>query len=687
MSLTEQAEIVETFGNLIDHHCPRGAGYDEIGHEDGRLWRALSDGGWLDVGARSAGEDAFPLVTLALLAIAWGRRLPRLPLATSILARRRFDIEPGSSAKYSFALAGKDELLVPFGAEPGIVVLDPVGQPMPIPDSNDGYDDTFDPTLPICRLPFRTAAVPGWASELQVLLAAEAIGAAAEALDRAAAYAEDRKAFGRPISAFQSMRHWLADMHIALELGQSALLWATQAQGHERARALRECTRHAQAVATRSIQVFGGVGFTWELGIHAYLRHTMAAREMALLEVPGDDDVAIGQLPVDTRNASSATGNNFRPEVRAWLGEVVPKTWREPRGDRTVEELAAMKAQWAIIRQQGGYGGLRWPKENGGRGLGPLETMIYYEECAAAGVPEGVDSNPRAIGQDLAGPAIIAYGSDVQKARHLPRILNGDEIWCEGFSEPGAGSDLAAVATTAIFDGSVYRVNGSKIWTTYAHHADYCYLLTKTSLELPRRENLSVFLFNMRQPGVEVRPILSIAGDHEFNQVFFDDAIASVDDLLGELNGGWKMVTIGAKALRSSGGDGGTTVAWQRYVLLANWLRRLSDTMGDRPGTRDRVAALSARLEVLRWTNARNANIYGVDSVFPAVRGGSNVVKIGISEVLQEITELALDIAPSADRDFWRREFLLARARSIAGGSSQIQRDVIATQIMGLRKA
>lgn len=668
MSDTEHSQIIEAFARLVDEHCPRGTSFDQIGHEDGGLWPALVEGGWLDVGARTAGDDALPLSTLVLLAIEWGRRVPSLPFSPSVLARRWFDIEPGSADRQAFAIAEGDALLAPFGDAAQLLSDD--GVPIRI----DGAADAFAAALPVLRGAGSGALSAQRQSELQLMFAAEALGAAQEAMARAAAYSEERVAFGRPVSAFQALRHWLADMHTDLELATSALLWGVSAEGADRVDAAHECARLSQGVAAKAIQVFGGVGFTWDLGIHVYLRHAMAAAELARAGVAQD------RAP---KGSSLKAGEAFRQEVRAWLKTAVPKAWLERPANLSHEEDVAFKREWAKTLHAGGYSGLRWPREYGGCGLGPLEAAIFYEECARADAPEAVDNSPRSVALTLAGPAIIANGSEAQKQRYLPRILDATETWCEGFSEPGAGSDLAAVSTTAVWDGEVFRVNGSKIWTTFAHEADHCYLLAKTDPDAPRHQNLSVFLFNMRQPGVTVQPVRNIAGDNEFNQVFFDNAVATKEDLLGELHGGWKMVTIGAAALRSSGGDGGTSIYWYRYVQLSALLEKLERT----GRAADKLPRLRTRLETLWWTNARAAGVCGEAEGFPAIRGASNMMKVCFSELLQEITALGLEVAPPAMRAFWRREYLLSRSRTIAGGTSQIQRNVIADQILKLRKA
>lgn len=664
-------QIVDTFGRLVEKHCPRGTGAAAIGREDGNLWSALVEGGWLDVGARNLGSDALPLPVLALLCVEWGRRLPALPFVSSVVARRWFGVV--AHATQTFAIPAGDKFLIPFGnAAP---LYDDSGAQV----TAQGHLDSFAASLPVVRAHNAGALEGGKESELRLLYAATALGAALEAFDRGVAYTQERFAYGKPVSGFQALRHFMADMHLDLELARSALLWASLAEGTDRLRATGEVTRLSQGVVAKSIQLFGGIGFTWDLGQHFYLRHTIAVRELcAAPAAPGERKSHISYLKLDER------AEKFRDEVRSWLSKAVPADWSETSRKAAEENGNAIRRKWATILHSGGYSGLRWPKEYGGCGLGPVEAAIFYEECARAQAPESVDNSPRSVGVTLAGPAIIAYGTDAQKRRHLPKILDASEIWCEGFSEPGAGSDLAAVSTVATLDGDVFRVNGSKIWTTHAHEADHCYLLAKTSPDAPRHHNLSVFLFNMRQPGVTVMPLENIAGEHEFNQVFFDNAVAQKEDLLGELNGGWKLVTIGAAALRSSGGDGGTSVYWSRYVQMSSLLERLE---GNARIDRAILRKLRAQLDTLWWTNARAAGAVGEEEGYPAIRGGSNILKIALSELLQEIAAVGLEFTRPEDLAFWRREYLMSRSRSIAGGTSQIQRNVIADQVLRLRKA
>ena len=270
-------EIVDTFGRLLDAHCPRGAGAGHIGREDGKLWDALATGGWIDMGAdEAAGGTGLSLADLSLLAVEWGRRLPPLPFATSALARRWGVHGAVGDTKVTFALPHDEGVLVPFGASPDVTLEGAL-------QSNVEADD-FSPALPVSRGKGEPALDGERLAELQILYCGEAIGAAQEAFDRAIAYSQERIAYGRPVSAFQAMRHFMADMHVDLELAKTALFWALNVTGEERSRALESAVESCRKVTSDAIQVFGGIGFTWDFGAHLYLRHVMAATEIVKLK-------------------------------------------------------------------------------------------------------------------------------------------------------------------------------------------------------------------------------------------------------------------------------------------------------------------------------------------------------------------------------------------------------------------
>jgi alkylation response protein AidB-like acyl-CoA dehydrogenase len=276
-------EISAAFGRLLDRHCPRGGAAEAIGQENGQLWPALAAGGWLAVGAaQQDGGSGLGMAELSLLAFEWGRRLPPLPFSTSALGRRwgrGQAADPGQ--QFTFALPAPVGTVIPFGrlaaVQPDVAIDE---QQCP------AVWDSFAPALPLLRAGGRSLLSAVQLSEVQLMFAAESVGAAQQTFDRACAYAQERIAYGSPISGFQVMRHWLADMHCDLELAKTALFWALNVAGEERQRALRNCADLSQRVATAAIQVFGGIGFTWDFGAHLHLRHTMVVSEIAHLRCP-----------------------------------------------------------------------------------------------------------------------------------------------------------------------------------------------------------------------------------------------------------------------------------------------------------------------------------------------------------------------------------------------------------------
>lgn len=366
----------------------------------------------------------------------------------------------------------------------------------------------------------------------------------------------------------------------------------------------------------------------------------------------------------------------FREEVRAWLQSAMPREWVERRDVMSEEEKLEARRQWEKILFAGGYAGITWPTEYGGRGLGPLENLAFYEEAAAVHALDELNT----IGKYLAGPAIIAHGTPEQKALHLPKILAGEWIWCEGFSEPGAGSDLAAVSTTAERVGDEYRINGQKIWTSRAEVASFCYLLVRTSKELPRHHNLSLFLFDMRQPGVKTTPIRQITGEQtHFSQVFFDGARATPSQMLGKENEGWALGTLLGFRSERQAAD-----ALRRYVQMHEWFDQLRECTDETCAHPDAFERLRVRLEVLRWHIRRCVELTANGRKwYPA----SAVLKLYWSELMQEIATAGLELACARHLGYWRLRYLDSRASTIYGGPAQIQRNVIADRVLELTRS
>ena len=662
-----RASTIDSFSRLLDQHCPRGAGFDNIGVEDGQLWSVLVENEWLHVGASEAnGGVGLDLFDLALLAIEWGRRLPALPFTTTVLAHRWGLAESGQDArKFSFALPLAGGVVAPFGGE-GVVLDAEIRNPV---------KDEFSFSLPLLKGEGSAQLSAERISEIQVLLAAEALGAAEENFERATAYSQERVAYGNVISGFQALRHQMADMVVDLEMATSALFWAISTQGAERERALGMAIHRAQKVCADSIQIFGGIGFTWELGTHRYLRHAMAIRELTHLSLNHADTDAVAGAEGGVDGPEEAA---FRAQARAWVEKALSELKVEDpeSGHDETEEL---RIAWGKTLARGGYSALGWPKEYGGAGLSAAKVAIFSEECARAHAPNQLNT----IGVNLAGPAIIAAGTEEQKKRYLPGIVSGEVIWCEGFSEPNAGSDLAAARTTARWDGEKFLINGSKIWTSHAHRAQKCYLLTKTSEEAPRHQNLTVFLFDMNQPGVEIVPLAQINGRADFNQVFFNDAVATMEDVLGEVNGGWQLSTAGAKGVRSAGA---ATAVWHHYAFIRLMIDQLASDAAAQGREDQRIAGYRERLELLWWHIARCAEMVPIADSFRTSRAATQCIKITWSALYQEVAEAGFAGYVPESRQFWRDAYFEARPVKIYGASCELQRNIIADQVLRLKK-
>src|SRR5262245_38535242 len=250
--------------------------------------------------------------------------------------------------------------------------------------------------------------------------------------------------------------------------------------------------------------------------------------------------------------AFSPAEERFRVELREWLAHDLPlhrADWPATDDEFTLHPDRSFDAclAWHKRLRRGGWVGIAWPQAYGGRGASLVEQMIFQEEMVRAGAPPGVNT----IGLMLAGPGIMEWGTEAQRQRFLPRILGADDIWCQGFSEPGAGSDLAALSARGVLDGNSFRVSGQKVWTSNAHRSQWCILLVRTDPAAPRHQGISCLLVDMRSPGITVRPLVQLTGDAEFNEVFFDDVRGPREQLLGPLPGGWEVASSAPTAERT----------------------------------------------------------------------------------------------------------------------------------------
>ncbi len=393
----------------------------------------------------------------------------------------------------------------------------------------------------------------------------------------------------------------------------------------------------------------------------------------------------------------------FRAEIRAWLEENLPEGWGEPGFQMSADERAAFSAEWTKRLHEGGWICASWPREYGGKGLTTMQQVVLNEEFARAGAPMRADF----FGDTLVGPTILRWGTEEQKKAFLPKILSGQISWCQGFSEPDAGSDLASLKTRAELDGDEWVINGQKVWTTQAQYADYIFLLARTDPDAPKHAGISYLLVPMRQPGVEVRPIEQIDGSSEFNEVFFEDARCPADNVVGGVNNGWKVAM--------------TTLGFERGT---------SSTTGHRRFERELEAVISAaraggrsKDPVVRqglaraWSKVKIMQINGYRTLTSTLKGDDSAAALGAtnkmfwSEYHQEVMELAMSILgmggqvltgtgdeefiPGLGRRRGRRgypvspmqaSFFFSRSETIWGGSAEIQRNIVGERVLGLPK-
>lgn len=362
---------------------------------------------------------------------------------------------------------------------------------------------------------------------------------------------------------------------------------------------------------------------------------------------------------------------SFLDQASAWLETNVPERWRTERNALAEDEKIDIRRQWDRQLYAGGYSGLSLPPEVGGRGLGLREEVLFHELAARAHAPEGLGR----IGRILTVPTLLVHGSERQRTRYISEILRGESVWCQGFSEPGAGSDLASVTTQARRVEGGFRVSGQKIWTSFAQYADRCILLARTSTTAPRYRNLSYLLLDMKQPGITFRTIKQISGDSHFAEVFLDDVFVPDEDLVGEENNGW------AVAMTTLTAERGGIEAITRYVEMRGDIDTLLRCCAAGPADRDRARDMDTELELVRWQVMKALDYIDDDREFFR---RTCVLKVMWSEQWQRMTEFAVELPCSEHREHWRHQYLETRAASIYSGSNEIQRNIIGDRVLGL---
>jgi alkylation response protein AidB-like acyl-CoA dehydrogenase len=366
----------------------------------------------------------------------------------------------------------------------------------------------------------------------------------------------------------------------------------------------------------------------------------------------------------------------FRDEVRAWLEENSPGA--APQGDDEAE--FEFRRAWQLKMHEAGWAGLSWPEDYGGKGATLIEQSIFNEELARSGAP--LPAN--VLGLVMGGPVVITHGSEEQKQRYLDPILSGEEIWCQGFSEPEAGSDLASLKTRAVKSNGGWKVSGQKVWTTYAHEAKWCMLLARTDSDAPKHKGITYFILDMDQPGVDVRPLRQNTGESEFNEIFLEEAEVPDENVIGEPGGGWQVAL--------------TTLMFERAGLGAAAVMGLSGTfedlleiirerdLADDPVIRQRIGKLKLSIEAMRF-GALRALTATMKNGIPGPEG--SLSKLQWADTNQSLTELAADVLGVEALEpggIWSYKLLRARANSIEGGTTEVLKNIVAERVLGLPK-
>ncbi|MGH9206784.1 MAG: acyl-CoA dehydrogenase family protein [Acidimicrobiales bacterium] len=401
---------------------------------------------------------------------------------------------------------------------------------------------------------------------------------------------------------------------------------------------------------------------------------------------------------MDVRYPPEAEG--YREKVQAFLSEHLPSGWRGI-GALDPREAAEFSHAWRKTLADNGFLAVAWPKEYGGPGLTPMEQVVLAEELTRAGVPHGAPND--IFGIQMVGNTLLEWGTSEQRRHFLPRILSGEDRWCQGYSEPNAGSDLGNLGCRATLDGDEWVLNGQKIWTSYGHLANWIFVLARTDAAAPKHRGITFLLVPMEQPGIEVRPIKMISGDSEFNEVFFTDARTPRDHVVGDVNGGWgvAMTLLGYER-----GEAAATFPLQFRIELDRLLALARERgKSNDPVTRQRLSWCYSKVEIMRFLGYRTLTKY--------LQGGqpgpeASIFKVYWSEYHRCATELAIDIlgpdgltpngrapsnsfqaddpgAPNSSAS-WASTFLNARAGTIYAGTSEIQRNTLGELVLGLPK-
>jgi len=560
---------------------------------------------------------------------------------------------------------------------------------------------TLDPTRSNASLIFDGVAAErlnhteeklAWSRDvLATLVAAEQLGGAERCFEAALAYAKERRAFGRAIGSFQAVKHKMVEMFWRIQLAQSHVTAAAEslcAGPAERAAAAAgariSATDAFDFVAQEAIQVHGALGICWEHDSHLFLRRArLLALELGSLSQWRRH--LIDCLPPSAKTSveryDSAEQAEYRSEVIAWLSSHNFRPGHDKLKHADFADPEAMRAgrEWQKTKAAAGYAAIDWPVDLGGGGKSPIEREIYTQEERRLDTPP---LNLFDIGLGMCGPTLIGFASEAQKRRLVPALVRGEEIWCQLFSEPEAGSDLAGIRTRAHRQGDDWRIDGQKVWTSYAQFADWGLLLARSDPERPKHVGLTMFFVDMRSHGITVRPLRQLAGIAEFNEVFFDGVLIPDAQRLGEINEGWGVALYTLMHERSFSGLG---IDVDALVAIARAHQISGRPAISDPAVRERIANA--------WVAAKGLSLLNSSALAHLARGEQPGPEFSVGKLIactmnQEIARLALDIGGPAtlasEAAELQHEWLMSARTRLAGGSDEIMAIILAERILGL---
>lgn len=727
-----RASAVRTLG---DSDCPavmRGL-LDQVGVFDRALWAKAADLGWLGIGIpEHAGGFGLDLSVQCVIAEALGQALGSIPYVahcagTSALARSESD---PARALVASAVAGDIVLAVMaatarrdgdgplfengrvsgrFASVPAAAFADHLlltahtGQLVLVALDQGGVDRTVIETIDNARgyahvvLDRAPAVLLGDAAvaerlgdELALLTAFEQIGVAQAALDLTCGFARDRRAFGQPIGALQAIKHALADFYVLTQVARGAALAALESPGgrfsYAVACARLSAMRAADHCAQEAIQLHGGIGGTWEAVPHLYLRRARCmAIDLGRQEIWRDRLLALA--PGARRAGQTVAGDTpeiaaYRAKAKAFLREHAPQFSGEARQALCPAQDLDLGRKWQALKAAHGYAAITMPKDYGGGGGTDLQKVVFSQEEAKYDFPTAYFS----ISMGMPVPIMNAHATPEQKRDLLPRAISGEQIWCQLFSEPAAGSDLAALRLTARREGDHWVLNGQKLWTSWAHYADWGIIVARHDANLPKHKGLTYFFVSMKAPGVTVRPVRMLGPNH-VNEVFFDEVVVPDGQRLGGVGDGFKVAI--------------QTLMIERYAVSDPWGygpdpailfedgAGLSGANAD-PDLREAVATVLYEAEALAAINRRAFKAIA-EGQEPGAEG--SISKLVLMASRQRLARVAMDVAgpeaiesKPACRTFERftESWLLVPLNRIAGGTDQILRNTIAERILGL---